>query len=399
MNLKQQLTNFASKLMITNKIKKMKVIFVVQGEGRGHLTQALALEKALEEKGHQVIEILVGKSKSRQLPDFFLQRAKAPVDTFWSPNFLPSKKNQHIGLTRSMAYNFMKSSDYLQSIQQLYQYIQWSGADLVVNFYEILTGLTYAFLRPSVPEVCIGHQYMFMHPQYRFPHQHTTARWLMLAFTRATCWGAAHKLALSFRKMPDCDKQHLSVVPPLLREEVLDISRHRDDFITGYIINAGFSEMVKQWHQAHPHVKLHFFWDKADADEVTKIDDTLTFHRIDDTKFLHYLANCRAYATTGGFESVCEAMYMGKPVLMVPAHIEQECNAHEASLEGAGIKAETFDISQLIDFTYEHSEDVEFRMWENTAKMMIVSRLEAVVERSLHIGHRSWSVRRMFSHS
>ena len=98
----------------------------------------------------------------------------------------------------------------------------------------------------------------------------------MLAFTRATCWGAAHKLALSFRKMPDCDKQHLSVVPPLLREEVLDISRHRDDFITGYIINAGFSEMVKQWHQAHPHVKLHFFWDKADADEVTKIDDTLT---------------------------------------------------------------------------------------------------------------------------
>lgn len=102
----------------------MKVIFVVQGEGRGHLTQALALEKALEEKGHQVIEILVGKSKSRQLPDFFLQRAKAPVDTFWSPNFLPSKKNQHIGLTRSMAYNFMKSSDYLQSIQQLYQHIQ-----------------------------------------------------------------------------------------------------------------------------------------------------------------------------------------------------------------------------------------------------------------------------------
>ena len=47
MNLKQLLTNFASKLMITNKIKKMKVIFVVQGEGRGHLTQALALELSL----------------------------------------------------------------------------------------------------------------------------------------------------------------------------------------------------------------------------------------------------------------------------------------------------------------------------------------------------------------
>lgn len=54
---------------------------------------------------------------------------------------------------------------------------------------------------------------------------------------------------------------------------------------------------------------------------------------------LHYLANSKAYATTGGFESVCEAMYMGKPVLMVPAHVEQECNAFEAMNQGAGIVA------------------------------------------------------------
>ncbi|WP_369682453.1 hypothetical protein [Hoylesella buccalis] len=48
------------------------------------------------------------------------------------------------------------------------------------------------------------------------------------------------------------------------------------------------------------------------------------------------MANCKAYATTGGFESVCEAMYMGKPAMMIPVHVEQECNAHEAMLEGAG---------------------------------------------------------------
>ena len=36
---------------------------------------------------------------------------------------------------------------------------------------------------------------------------------------------------------------------------------------------------------------------------------------------------CKAYASTAGFESVCEAMYLGKPILMVPAHIEQDCNA------------------------------------------------------------------------
>lgn len=42
------------------------------------------------------------------------------------------------------------------------------------------------------------------------------------------------------------------------------------------------------------------------------------------------MAGCKAYASTAGFESVCEAMYLGKPILMVPAHIEQDCNAYDA---------------------------------------------------------------------
>lgn len=202
----------------------------------------------------------------------------------------------------------------------------------------------------------------------------------MLAFTRATCLGATRKLGLSFSKTGDYDEENLSVVPPLLRDEALKMQRSKGDYMTGYIINAGFSDSVMQWHANHRDISLHFFWDKKDADETTQIDDTLTFHRIDDQKFLYYLANCKAYATTGGFESVCEAMYMGKPAMMVPVHIEQECNAHEAMLEGAGIKSDCFNMDELIAFSQLYTENTEFRTWENGAKMMIVARLEAAVE-------------------
>ena len=51
-----------------------------------------------------------------------------------------------------------------------------------------------------------------------------------------------------------------------------------------------------------------------------------------ETLFLEYMAGCKGYATTAGFESVCEAMYLQKPVLMVPTHIKQECNALDAML-------------------------------------------------------------------
>ena len=46
----------------------MKFLFIVQGEGRGHFTQAITLEDMLLRNGHQVVEGLVGKSSSRTLP-------------------------------------------------------------------------------------------------------------------------------------------------------------------------------------------------------------------------------------------------------------------------------------------------------------------------------------------
>lgn len=49
----------------------MKVIFIVQGEGRGHLTQAIAMERLLTNNGYHVTEVLVGKSLSKRLPGIF----------------------------------------------------------------------------------------------------------------------------------------------------------------------------------------------------------------------------------------------------------------------------------------------------------------------------------------
>ena len=40
----------------------MKVLFIIQGEGRGHLTQAMTMERLLMSHGHEVVGMLVGKS-------------------------------------------------------------------------------------------------------------------------------------------------------------------------------------------------------------------------------------------------------------------------------------------------------------------------------------------------
>ena len=116
----------------------MKVIFVIQGEGRGHLTQALALKQMLLHEGHEVVKVLVGKSKNRVIPEFFQNKIGTPIEVFDSPNFLPSKDNRKFNLLRSLAYNTLLVPNYLSSIHLIRKNIQKSGADIIINFYEVL---------------------------------------------------------------------------------------------------------------------------------------------------------------------------------------------------------------------------------------------------------------------
>lgn len=118
----------------------MKILFIIQGEGRGHLTQALSLRQKLTDEGHQVVGVLVGKSPARRLPDFFSKKIEAPVYPFESPNFLPSAQNKQVNLVKSVAYNVFRLHKYMSSIRYINRMIKETGADVVINFYELLTG-------------------------------------------------------------------------------------------------------------------------------------------------------------------------------------------------------------------------------------------------------------------
>lgn len=358
----------------------MKVLFIVQGEGRGHLTQALTMQAMLRRAGHEVAEVLVGKSSTRELPEFFKRGINAPVNRFDSPNFLPTPANKRCSLPRSVAYNVLRIPAFARSVWMLHKRIEAGDIDLVVNFYELLTGITYFLFRPPVPQVSIGHQYLFQHHDFSFPQAGRTSLAMLRLFTRITSLGATKRLALSFRPMPDDDAHRITVVPPMLRREVFGLKPQKGDYVHGYMVNSGFARSIEEWHAAHPEVPLRFFWDRKDASKIKYVDSTLEFHRIDDRDFLESLASCRAYATTAGFESVCEAMYLGKPIMMVPAHIEQDCNAYDASLCGAGITAQDFDLDKLTAFADTYKASTWFRPWAESCATRIVPCLEKAAE-------------------
>lgn len=358
----------------------MKYLFIVQGEGRGHLTQAMTMERMLASRGHQVTGMLVGKSKARVLPDFFLKGVSAPVKFFTSVNFVPSAKNRTADMGKSILYNLVTMPKYKESLRFLRDEINLSGADVVVNFYELLTGLTYLLYNIRTPQICIGHQYLFLHKDFELPGHGALSEASVLNFySRLTSIGASRHLALSFRKMADDAGHNIKVVPPLLRKEVLDTVPTQGRYIHGYMLNPGFADDVMSWHAQHPEVELRFFWDKWSEGPVKKYDETLTFYTLDDKEFLRQMAGCMAYASTAGFESICEAAYLGKPILMVPSHVEQKCNALDATRCGVGISSDRFDLSALMEFCRDFTPDPVFPDWVRSAEDIIIKELESCI--------------------
>jgi uncharacterized protein (TIGR00661 family) len=222
----------------------------------------------------------------------------------------------------------------------------------------------------KTPYVCIGHQYLLLHPDFVFPGKSKMQLFGLLLFTRLTCIKASKLLALSFREMRNAGK--ICVVPPLLRKEVLSRTPTTGNYILGYMLHAGFSEQVIDWHNQNKETSLYFFWDKKEVAKELQVDETLTFHQLDDEAFLNRMAGCKAYASTGGFESICEAMYLQKPVMMIPAHIEQECNAFDAMHVGAGIASDEFNLSKLLEFLSSYQPKTTMVSWINQSNSLFL---------------------------
>ena len=92
---------------------------------------------------------------------------------------------------------------------------------------------------------------------------------------------------------------------------------------------------------------------------------------------------CAGLISTAGFESVAEAMYLKKPVMMVPVpnHIEQMINAYDGEISGAGIAAKSFDLEIFKDYLSQNRlENNEYEVWAQKTSLKISEQLDSLIK-------------------
>src|SRR5215510_10957080 len=143
----------------------MKVMFTVQGEGRGHMTQAIAMQEMLRRRGHHVAAVLVGSNQNRSLPAFFEEAFAGRVTPIASPGFAVAN-GRGVSLLRSAASAVAKVPSFRKSLRTIHETVTAVQPDLIVNFLEPLLGVYNGVRRHRVPVLAVGHQFMLDHPAF-----------------------------------------------------------------------------------------------------------------------------------------------------------------------------------------------------------------------------------------
>jgi uncharacterized protein (TIGR00661 family) len=348
------------------------------------MTQALALSAFLRDAGHEVSRVLIGRSPHRSIPAYFASAIASPVQEFDAPTQVPGGGRQGLSLSRTALDTLRRSPLFLRSVVDIAR--ATADADVVVNLLDLMGGLSRLLLRSDVPALAVAHNHLFLHPDLAAAPGPAQLRRLVMAYTRTTAAGTRRKLALSFTPLENQPALGLEVAPPLLRPG-LDALEVRDEgFFLAYALNSGYGVTLARWQGRHPEVAVHCYVDGGSSALDVESSSGFHAHDLDDQAFLGHLARCRAYVGSAGFESICEAHYLGKPVLAVPTagQFEQTLNAWDA--ERCGV-ARAGGYEDLDSFWTEASRPSDgsverFRSWVSRAPALLVD----AVERTAHNG-------------
>jgi uncharacterized protein (TIGR00661 family) len=361
-------------------MRPIRVAFVVQGEGRGHMTQALALAGFLTDAGHEIVTVLVGTSPHRTVPRYFVDGMRAPVITFDAPTQVPGRDQRGVSVLATTRDAALRMPRFFRSGLEIHR--RTADADVVVNLLDLVGGASRLLFRSHVPAVAIAHNHLFAHPGIGNLPGRPHARRLVRLYTEATALRSVTRVALSFVPMAAPDGIALEVAPPLLRPGLDALEPHDGGYLLVYALNAGYGDLVARWQAGREDVVVHCYVDGGPAALRDAGGPGFHAHPLDQEAFLKHLAGCRGFVGSAGFESLCEAFYLGKPVLAVPTdgQLEQTWNAWDAERRGVARWGTWRDLA-----SFHHSPGLpdprpvgDFRAWVRSAP----ERHVAIVERA-----------------
>jgi uncharacterized protein (TIGR00661 family) len=313
----------------------MKILYGVVGEGMGHAMRSQVVIKQLLAWGHEVKIVVSGRAYD------FLRKQFEGVNKIWGLTMV--MEENEIQKTET-ALEVLKGSltGLPENIKSYFTLTEKFKPDMVISDFETWSAL-YSY-NSMIPLVCIDN----IQAIRRCWHSEEILR----GKTRE--WQLAKSVIKS--KIPRADhffittffearlkKDKTTLVPPILREEILQAQASEKDHILVYQTSETFihlPEILKMF----PEIPFRVYGLRRNLEkELT--EENVTFCPFSEPGFIAGLASAKAVIGSAGFTLMGEAVHLGKPYLATPVkgQFEQIMNSRYLESLGYGFQDEELD--------------------------------------------------------
>jgi len=304
------------------------IVYAMCGEGRGHATRARTVVEALRVR-HQVT-CFAAHSAYEMLDRHY---GSTDVRVVRIPGLqFGYKRPGQVDLLRTLGLAARFRWEVGRYVDAVLPELNRARPDLVIVDFEPIVAR--AARRLGVPFVSFDHQhFLVVSDLSALPFWIRQQANLAAPFVRALYeWRPSATIVSSFYKAPLKDAHRDAVwVGTLIRPELTSIRPAHGAHLVAYMRRHASAKTLAALASAGREVRVYGLGARP-------AEGSLRFFAIDERRFIDDLAGCHAVVSTAGNQLVGEALFMRKPLLVMPEpwNFEQAVNAHFLEQSGAG---------------------------------------------------------------
>lgn len=321
----------------------MKILYGVVGEGMGHATRSRVSIEHLLQAGHDVHIVVSGRAHNF-LRKIFDENPHVHIQEIHGLHL--NYEGNSVDIFDSIISNVSKAPLGLLENIVAYGKTLESGfkPDLVISDFESWAYL-YA-LNNRIPVISIDNMQVLNRCQHELDvSDGKSADYLLAKLAVQYKLPQAYHYLISSFFFPPVRKKRTSLIPPILRQEILDARREPGEHVLVYQTAASNTELIPQLKKLPFQFRVYGMGREGQEDNV----QLMPFSQ---QGFVDDLRRARAVVAGGGYSLMGEAVHLRVPMLSIPleGQYEQELNARYLQKLGYGTWLRKLEIEALQEF-------------------------------------------------
>jgi uncharacterized protein (TIGR00661 family) len=330
----------------------MKILFGIQATGNGHITRSTEIYKLLKQHPEVTqLDVLISGGKAQMGLPFEVNYEYKGFSFYYG-------KKGKISVLKSIG----KAS--FLSVAIALMKVPFKDYDLIISDFEPIT--LWGAKIAGVKRVGIGNMYAMT--SKKFPK--TKGVSLTKLFAQFMC-PTVNKIGMHFQKFDDF------IYYPVIRSDIRDAVPGDKNFNLVYLNSFTDEELLKCFNAPELGDQTFVVYSKV-AQQTYRMGNCI-IKPLNNFTFTQDIIECSRVITAGGFQTISEALYLGKKLFVIPIKKQSEQISNAKVLSNMGVKTSTQLCSQEIADWIINSQPI---------KVKFDNDLPAIVDAILHAPHQ-----------